>query len=121
MAARISPLWLVVGLVLFALGVRWAVMRRAGSDYQKTKEGLPGMRSAYWRGFWAMLRTVGLVLLVAVVLTWHDFGRSVVTSPASWLHNLIPAGAGSGRAPNGDKICFSAKCRVENPEHQHRH
>jgi hypothetical protein len=113
-AAGISPLWIVVGLVLFALGVRWAVMRRASSDYQRTKAGLPALRSAYWHGFWATLRAVALVLIVALVLSWHDFGRPA--SPASWLHNLIPAGVGDGRAPNGDKICFSAECRRLNPE-----
>jgi hypothetical protein len=120
MAADISPLWLVVGLVLFALGVRWAVMRRASSDYQKTKEALPAMRSAYWRGFWATLRAVGLVLVIALFLSWHDFGHSQ-GNPASWLRNLVPAGIGEGRAPNGDKVCFSAQCRRENPERPRKH
>jgi hypothetical protein len=115
MTAHLSPLWLVVGLVLFALGARWAVMRRASSDYQRTKDGLPGMRSTYWRGFWAMLRAVGLILVVALVLSWHDFGHSQ-GSPASWLRDLIPAGVGDGKAPNGDQICFSAKCRQLHPE-----
>jgi hypothetical protein len=119
MATNISPLWLVVGLVLFALGVRWAVMRRASSDYQRTKAGLPALRSAYWHGFWAMLRAVFLVLIVTFVLSWHDLGHSASGNPASWLHNLIPAGVGGGRPANGDKICFSAKCRELNPEHPH--
>lgn len=116
MAAHLSPLWIVVSLITFALGFRLAVMRRADSDYQKTKEALPGLRSAYWRGFWAMLRALGLVLLVVLVLSWRDFGHGVGT-PASWLRNLVPAGVGDGKAPNGDKICFSAKCREQNPEH----
>jgi hypothetical protein len=111
MAAEISPLWIVVGLVLFVLGMRWAVMRRAGSDHQRTKAALPGMRSAYWHGFWAMLRTATLVLIVVLVLSWNGSGGG-----STWLHNLIPAGVGDGRAPNGDKICFSAECRRENPE-----
>lgn len=112
----VSPLWVVVGLVLFVLGVRWAVMRRASSDYQKTKEGLPGLRSAYWRGFWATLRVIGAVLVVTLLLAWNDFGRETSTNPASWLRNLIPADVGDGRTSNGDKICFSAQCRQENPE-----
>lgn len=119
MAVDVSPLWVVVGLVLFVLGVRWAVMRRANDDYQRTKAMLPGMRSAYWRGFWAMLRAAGAVLFVVLVLSWHDFGRGISANPGSWLHNVIPAGVSDGRAPNGDKICFSAKCRQENPEHPH--
>jgi hypothetical protein len=116
MAVNVSPLWIVVGLVLFVVGVRWAVMRRAGSDYQRTKAGLPAMRSAYWHGFWATLRTVGLVLVVALVLSWHDFGRDSSADPASWLRNLVPAGIADGETSHGDKICFSAECRRLNPE-----
>ncbi len=116
MATHLTPLWLVVGLVMFAFGFRWAVMRRASSDYQRTKDSLPGLRSAYWRGFWAMLRAIGLLLIVVLVLSWRDFGHGEA-NPASWLRNLIPANVGDGTAPNGDKICFSAKCRELNPEH----
>jgi protein-S-isoprenylcysteine O-methyltransferase Ste14 len=116
MAVQLSPLWIAVSLIMFALGFRWAVMRRADADHQRTKEALPGLRSAYWRGFWAMVRAVGLVLVVVLVLSWHDFGHGE-GSPASWLRNLVPAGVGDGKAPNGDVICFSAKCREQNPEH----
>jgi hypothetical protein len=50
-------------------------------------------------------------LIVVLVLGWRDFDGD-----STWLHDLIPAGVGDGRAPNGDKICFSAECRRENPE-----
>lgn len=118
MAADVSPLWIVVGLVLFALGVRWAVMRRASSDYQRTKASLPAMRSAYWHGLWATLRAVGLVLIILVVMAWHNSGGRNAGSVGllSWLRNRITAVSGDGRAPNGDRICFSAECRRLNPE-----
>lgn len=112
MAAGVSPLWIVIGLVLFALGVRWAVMRRASSDYQRTKAGLPAMRSAYWHGFWATLRAAGLILIILGALAWHNSG-----GPLSWLRHRITTVSDDGRAPNGDKICFSAECRRLNPEH----
>jgi protein-S-isoprenylcysteine O-methyltransferase Ste14 len=99
MAAEISPLWIVVGLVLFVLGARWAVMRRAGDDHQRTKAALPGLRSAYWRGFWAMLRAASLVLIVVLVLGWRDFDGD-----STWLHDLITRSASrrsaDGRTPS---------------------
>lgn len=133
MALDISPLWIVAGLVLFVLGVRWAVMRRASSDYQRTKAGLSGMRSTYWHGFWATLRTGVLVVLVLAGLALYNLhGRGV--NPSDLLSRLrarVPAMSvgdhtkpppttnpvgDNQRTKTGNVICFSAACRRQHPE-----
>jgi ABC-type Fe3+ transport system permease subunit len=127
MVLDISPLWIVVGLVLFGLGIRWAVMRRASSDYQRTKAGLPGMRSTYWHTFWAMARAAGLVLVIVVALGWFDL-RSHGVDTGDLLSRLRDARPGTSAddqstesnwrdgADNGNVICFSAECRRQHPE-----
>jgi hypothetical protein len=133
MALDISPLWIVAGLVLFVLGGRWAVMRRASSDYQRTKAGLPGMRSSFWHGFWAMLRVGVVVALILAGLALYDLrGRNVNPGDVlSRLRDRVPAtqvkdhaspspsaGRSDPRTKDGNVICFSAKCRRQHPEKQ---
>ncbi len=68
-AGPVLVVLVVVGGVISAFGYARAVMDRANSDYKKTKEGLPGMRKAYWAawrqafkfGFWVLLAAVILI------------------------------------------------------------
>lgn len=111
---NISPLWITVALVTFVLGVRWTISQAASRAYAAAKAQVPVAKAAARGTFWAAARTAILILAVLLVLSWLDFGHN--QNPASWLHKLIPAEVSDGQSPNGDKICFSAKCRQLNPE-----
>lgn len=66
---------LLGGATIFVFGAGWAVMKRANSDYKKTKASLPGMRKDFWRAWWAMIKVgfwVGVVFVVLVVWAVQD-------------------------------------------------
>lgn len=120
MSIDISPLWIVIGLVLFVLGVRRAISEAARRNYEQTKAAVPVLHAAARGTFWAMARTAGLVLVLLVSLTWFDLlDRNV--DVGGLLSRLTPSSAEDrrvedGRAKNGNVICFTAECRRQNPE-----
>lgn len=57
---------LCAGSTIFALGFAWAVMKRANSDYKKTKAVLPSLRKDFWRAVGAVFKA-GMIIAVAVL------------------------------------------------------
>ena len=71
------------GSTLYGLGYATAVMRRANTDYKKTKTSLPGMRKDFWSAWWQVIKVgfwVSLAGLILVAWTVHDI-RDTDTGP----------------------------------------
>lgn len=121
MTLDISPLWIVVGLVLFVLGVRWTIRQAARRTYEQNKAALPVTKAAAKGTFWAAARTAGLVLVLLAALSWFDLRRNEVDT-SGWLTRLQQAFSSGerpgepGRTEDGNVICFSAECRRQYPE-----
>ncbi len=56
------------GSLIYGFGYAMAVMRRARSDYRKTKEALPGLRRGFWSSLWAMIKVGFWVAVCAFIL-----------------------------------------------------
>jgi hypothetical protein len=55
----------------YGLGRVHALWRRARSDYVKTKDSVPVLRSEKWAAWWSMVQRGAVVAAVAVaLLTW---------------------------------------------------
>ncbi len=62
---------LLSGTAIFAFGYARAVMVRANVDYKKTKEGLPGMRKAFWSATWTTIKVGFWIVVVAgALIVW---------------------------------------------------
>jgi hypothetical protein len=87
-AAMPTLVLLLIGAgTIFGFGVAMAVMRRANSDYKKTKAVLPAMRKDFWAAWWAMIKLGFWVVLGFLVLTaWavHDV-RDAGPAPAATI------------------------------------
>lgn len=90
-AGTVVVIVLVIGGTIYAFGYLRAVMHRANFDYKKTKEGLPGMRKAFWAAWWSAVK-VGfwVLLIVACLILWmirgdpkDDAGKSVTPTPST--------------------------------------
>jgi hypothetical protein len=121
MTLDISPLWIVAGLVLFVLGVRWAVSQAARRTYENTKAAVPVAKATARGTFWAAARAAGLVLVLLAALSWFDLRRNDVDT-GGWFTRLQQAVSVSDRpqetrrTEDGNVICFSAECRRQHPE-----
>lgn len=78
---------LLGGGTIFGFGYAVAVMHRANSDYKKTKEGLPGMRKAYWQSWWTSVKrgtfiAVALSMLIIWVVTSNDNDADATPRPS---------------------------------------
>jgi hypothetical protein len=74
-AGPVLVLLMIGSGILYGLGYLTAVMRRANSDYKKTKTALPGMRKDFWVAWWNMVKIGFWVAIAALVLiAWavHD-------------------------------------------------
>jgi hypothetical protein len=89
--ATVVVLVLLIGGTIYVFGYLRAVMHRANVDYKKTKEGLPGMRKAFWAAWWSAVK-VGfwVLLIVAFLIVWmirgdpkDDAGKSVKPAPST--------------------------------------
>jgi hypothetical protein len=118
MVVDISPLWIVIGLVLFVLGVRWTIRQAALRNYEQVKANLPVAKAAAKGTLWAAVRTAGLVLILLVALSWFDLRRNNVDT-GNWLTQLRSQFSSSSSEeddPDRNVICFSAECRRQHPE-----
>jgi hypothetical protein len=121
MTLDISPLWIVAGLVLFVLGVRWTISQAARRAYENTKAQVPIAKAAAKGTLWAAARAAALVLILLAALSWFDLRRHDVDT-GGWLMRLQQAVSGgarpqeAGRTKDGNVICFSAECRRQHPE-----
>lgn len=67
---------LIIGFsTIFGFGYLTAIMRRANTDYKKTKAILPGMRKDFWAAWWSMVKigfwvAIGGLLLISWAV--HD-------------------------------------------------
>jgi hypothetical protein len=78
-------LLLIGAPVLIGFGSALAVMRRANSDYKKTKAALPGMRRDFWATWRAMMKLAFFVVFGFLVMAaWaaHEI-RDSDRAPAS--------------------------------------
>lgn len=67
--APVVALLLIGGAsTIFAFGFAVAVVKRANSDYKKTKAALPGMRKDFWRLWWKAVEVGFAIAVVAVLL-----------------------------------------------------
>ncbi len=71
--------FLIAG-VIFMLGYRIAVVRRANRDYKNTKAAVGRLRKDFWATFWTAVKVgfwvfIGAALLVAWVA--HDVRQNV--------------------------------------------
>jgi drug/metabolite transporter (DMT)-like permease len=55
-------------VVVFGIGVAYAVARRAWADYYKTKGALPGLRRDAWAAVRALLNAAWVTAVVLLVL-----------------------------------------------------
>ncbi len=78
---------LLMGGTIFAFGYARAVSDRAGSDYRKTKEALPGMRKAFWQAWWRGIKigfwvVLAFAVVVLVMVRGGDRDRPATSEPA---------------------------------------
>lgn len=67
-ASHVSFATVVIsGLVLFLLGLGWAVMRRARDDLRKTKAAVKALRKGFWGSLWTVIK-VGTLALIGLIL-----------------------------------------------------
>lgn len=59
---------LCAGSTIFTLGYAWAVMKRANSDYKKTKEAVPLLRKDFWSAVGKVLKAGVLIAVAALIL-----------------------------------------------------
>ncbi len=67
-ASPVVVLLLIGASTIFSFGFAVAVVKRANSDYKKTKAGLPGMRKDFWRLWWKAVKVGFAIAIVAVFL-----------------------------------------------------
>jgi hypothetical protein len=67
-AGPVLVLLIIGSSTLYGLGYLTAVMRRANTDYKKTKTSLPGLRKDFWKAWWAMVKIAFWVAIAGLVL-----------------------------------------------------
>ncbi len=62
---------LVIAGIIFTLGYRIAVNRRANDDYKKTKAAVPLLRKGFWSTWWAAVKIgFGVCIVLAILVYW---------------------------------------------------
>jgi hypothetical protein len=71
MASDLLSTGTLIALVLgYLVGRAHAVWKRAHADYVRTKQSIPGLRTAMWSRWWSMIKRAAVAVAVTVLLVW---------------------------------------------------
>ncbi len=84
---------LLIGATIFGLGYARAVMVRALTDFKATKAAVPGLRKAFWKSTWTLIKIGFVVSLIAVAMGFwvaHDVRTGDAKPQPSPSHSSKP-------------------------------